>query len=50
MMVLVCKNQSNVIIEDEKHILLHYPLYDLYRKQLYGNVDELCPNFKGIGL
>ena len=38
------KNQSNVVIEDEKHILLHCPLYDLYRKQLYGSVDELCPN------
>ena len=34
--------------EDEKHILLHCPLYEQYRKQLYGSVDELCPNFKDL--
>ena len=47
---LFCKNQSNAaVIEDEKHILLHCPLYDLYiKKQLYGCVDELCSNFKNI--
>ena len=28
---LFCKNQSNAaVIEDEKHILLHCPLYNLY--------------------
>ena len=37
------------LVEDEKHILLQCPLYDLrYRKLLYGSVDELCPNFKGL--
>ena len=23
-------------------------LYDLYRKQLYGSVNELCPNFRDL--
>ena len=40
--------QSIAVIEDEKHILLHCPLYEQYRKQLYGSVDELCPNFKDL--
>ena len=40
--------QSIVVIEDEKHILLLCPLYEQYRKQLYGSVDELCPNFKDL--
>ena len=38
--------KSNALIEDEKHNLLHCPLHDLHRQQLYGSVDELCPNFK----
>ena len=45
---LYCKKQSIAVIEDEKHILLHCPLYEQYRKQLYGSVDELCPNFKDL--
>ena len=45
---LFCKKQSIAVIEDEKHILLHCPLYEQYRKQLYGSVDELCPNFKDL--
>ena len=45
---LFCKEQSIAVIEDEKHILLHCPLYEQYRKQLYGSVDELCPNFKDL--
>ena len=45
---LFCKEQSIAIVEDEKHILLHCPLYEHYRKQLYGSVDELCPNFKDL--
>ena len=35
-------------VVDEKHILLHCPLYEQYRKQLYGCVDELCPNSKDL--
>ena len=45
---LFCKEQSIAVIEDEKHILLHCPLYEQYRKQLYGSVNELCPNFKNL--
>ena len=37
-----------VVIKDEKHILLHCLLYDLYRKQLYDSVNELCPNSKDL--
>ena len=44
---LFCKKtQSIAVTEDEKHILLHCPLYEKYREHLYGSVDELCPNFK----
>ena len=39
---------SVAVIEDEKHILLHCPLYEQYSKHLYGSVDELCPNFKDV--
>ena len=45
---LFCKKQSIAVIEDEKHIVFHWPLYEQYRKQLYGSVDELCPNFKDL--
>ena len=45
---LFFKEQSIAVIEDEKHILLHFPLYEQYRKQLYGSVDGLCPNFKDL--
>ena len=37
--VTVCNRRRKIYI-------LHCPLYDLYRKQLYGSVDELCPNFR----
>ena len=47
-MVFFGQKQSNVVIEDENHILLHYPLHDLNRKQLYGSVDELCSNAKDL--
>ena len=45
---LFCKEQSIAVTEDEKHILLHCPLYEQYRKQLYCSVNELCPNFKNL--
>ena len=40
--------QRPQVIEDEKHILLHCTLYEQYRKQLYGSVNELCPSFKDL--
>ena len=45
---LFCKKQSDSVVEDEKHILLHCPLYELNRKQLFSCVYELCPNFKHL--
>ena len=46
--VYFVKKQSIAAIEDEQHILLRWPLYEHYGKQLYGSVDELCPDFKDL--
>ena len=45
---LFCKKQLDSVVEDEKHILLHCPLYELHREQLFSCVYELCPNFKHL--
>ena len=44
----VKKKKVIAVFEDEKYILLHCPLYEQYRKQLFGRVDDLCPNFKDL--
>ena len=45
---LYCKHHSKSDIEDEKHILLRCPRYDVYRNELFAYVDELCPRFKEL--
>ena len=45
---LYCKKRSNSVIEDEKHVLLHCPQYDIHRNQLFTYVDESCPRFKEL--
>ena len=47
---IFCKKQSDSIVEDEKHLLLHCPLYEIHRKQLSSCVYELCPNFKHLNV
>ena len=47
-MCLYCKQRSKSDIEDEKHILLRCPRYDIYRNELFAYVDELCPRFKEL--
>ena len=50
-MVFIKKQtQSNAVIEDKNiiHVLLHCPMYELHRKQLYKCMDELCPIFKDL--
>ena len=47
---LYCKKHSSLGIEDEKHILLHCPRYDVYRNQLFAYVEELCPRFKELNV
>ena len=47
-LLLICKKQSNSGIEDEKHVLLHCPQYELLRNELYFSINELCPNFKKL--
>ena len=45
---LYCKKRSNPVIEDEKHVLLHCPQYDIYRNHLFTYVDESCPRLKEL--
>ena len=39
------KQQTNSVIEDGKHVLLHCPRYESLRKELYNSINELCSNF-----
>ena len=47
---LFCKNQSIAVIKVEKRTFTLSPVsvYEQYRKELYGSVDELCLNFKDL--
>ena len=47
-LLLICKKQTNSVIEDEKHVLLHCPRYESLRKELYYSINELCPNYKKL--
>ena len=42
--VYFVKKQTNLVIEDEKHALLHCPRYESLTKELYNSINELCPN------
>ena len=47
---LFCKKnkQTNSVIEDEKHVLLHCPRDESLRKESYNSINELCPSFKQL--
>ena len=47
---LFCEKQSNSVIEDEKHVLLHCPRYESLRKELYNSKYELSPKLKNYGM
>ncbi|MEW8544064.1 MAG: hypothetical protein AB2693_11065, partial [Candidatus Thiodiazotropha sp.] len=45
---LFCKTQQKSLVEDEMHVLVYCPRYATLRKELYDNINDFCPNFKGL--
>jgi hypothetical protein len=41
-----CTNCSKGDIEDEKHFIVDYPLYENIRVKFFDKVIDLCPNFR----
>ena len=46
--VYFVKQQTDSVIQDEKHVLLHCLRYESLRKELYNSINELCPNLKKL--